>query len=108
MTLRYARVVLVGLLLLQGSLFAPAAMTLDAGQAADCAEHMGSADRGCPCCPPDVTMSAGCLAMCLGVFAETVSFAGVISHEAGIPGLELPPTFLASQTYTPVNPPPIA
>jgi hypothetical protein len=107
MILRFARAALVGLLLLQSGLFAPAAMALDASQAADCAEHMGTRDSDCPCCPHSASTSTGCMTICLGVFAGMSNLPAVVSYGAGNPAPDLPPSFLVSQTYTPVNPPPI-
>lgn len=108
MNFRFMRAFLVGFLLLQGVFLAPSAMALDAGQAtADCADHGAMSDNGCPCCPQGVSTYGGCGTICLGVFAcvsqpaETPAFA---KAHAG-PGL--PASLLDSQTYTPVNPPPI-
>jgi hypothetical protein len=107
MHLRFARTLLIGMLLLQCGVLAPAAMTLDSGRAmADCAERMGSS-ADCPCCPKDASTSAGCLAVCLGVSAGMPELAGISTPVTASPDLDLPSDLLASQTYTPVNPPPI-
>ena len=108
MNFRCMRAVLVGFLLLQSGLLAPSAMAFDAGPAtANCADHGAMSDNDCPCCPQGVSTYGGCGTICLGVLAgvsqpaETPTFA---KEQAG-PGL--PASLLASQTYTPVNPPPI-
>ena len=108
MSLRFARAVLVGLLLLQSGLLAPAAMALDTGQAmADCADHMGTSDNDCPCCPQSVSTSAGCASICLGVLAGMSHPPELLTDAIEHPNPSFPASFLASQTYAPVNPPPI-
>ena len=108
MNLRTARAVLVGLLLLQGGSLAPAAMALDAGQAtADCADHLGMSDNDCPCCPQSVSTPGGCGTICLGVFGGVSQPAETLTCATALAGPGLPATLLASQTYAPVNPPPI-
>ena len=109
MKLRIARAVLVGFLLLQSGLLAPAAMALDAGQAtADCADHLGMRDNDCPCCPQDVSARGGCETVCLGVFAGVSQPAVIVAYAPAYAGPGLPTSLHASQTYTPVNPPPIS
>ena len=108
MNFRFMRAVLVGLLLLQSGLLAPAAMALDAGQAtADCADHLGMSDNDCPCCPQGVSTHGGCGTICLGVFAGVFQSAETLMYAKAHAGPGLPASLLASQTYTPVNPPPI-
>lgn len=109
MALRLLRIVLVGFLLLQSGLLAPVAMALDAGRAmADCAEHMGTSEDDCSCCPQGVSTSAGCASICLGVLAGMSKPAEPLTTAIERPRLSLSASFLASQTYAPVNPPPIA
>jgi hypothetical protein len=108
MSLRFVRAVLVGFLLLQCGLLAPAAMALDAGQdMADCAGHSGTGGNDSPCCPQGVSTSAGCASICLGAFAGMIDSTSTIAHltNPAVPGI--PSSFLAGQTYAPVNPPPI-
>ena len=108
MKFQIARAVLVGFLLLQAGLLAPVAMAVDAGQAmTDCAEDLGTSDDDCPCCPQSVSTSAGCASICLGVLAAMSDPAELISYAIEHPNPSFPASFLASQTYAPVNPPPI-
>jgi hypothetical protein len=108
MVLRYLRAVLVGLLLLQSGLLAPAAMALDAGQSmADCSENMGASDDDCPCCPQGILSLGGCVAFCLGVLASMASPADMMADASPMVRPGIPPTLHDSQAYSPVNPPPI-
>jgi len=109
MNLRFARAVMVGLLLLQTGLLAPVAAAAGPGQAmSDCAEHLGTGDSDCPCCPQGVSTYQGCGTVCLGAFAGVSSSADVLDYAITHSGPGLPASLLASQTYTPVDPPPIA
>ena len=109
MSFRFARAVVVALLLLQSGLVAPAAMALDAGQGmADCTGHTGTGDNDSPCCPQGVVTSAGCASICLGVLAGMVDSSSIFTHVIDHADPGIPSSFLASQTYAPVNPPPIA
>jgi len=102
------RALLVGFLLLQSGLLAPAAMALGAGQAtADYADHRGMSDNDCPCCPQDISTHGGCGTICLGVFAGVSQSAATLTYAKAHAGPGFPASLLDSQTYTPVNPPPI-
>ena len=109
MNLRFARAILTALLLLQTGLLAPAVMAVDAGQGmSDCAEHLGTSDNDCPCCPQSISAHGGCGTLCLGVSAGISNTAGILTCTRARAGSSLPASLLVSQTYTPVNPPPIA
>lgn len=108
MSLRFVRAVLIGFLLLQSGLLAPAAMALDAAQVmADCSKHMGTNDNDCPCCPQSVSTAAGCGTICLGAFAGMSNSVGIPSHAPEFVNPDPLDSLLASQTYAPANPPPI-
>lgn len=108
MVLRLIRVALVGLLLLQSAVLAPAAMALESGQAmADCGDQMGTGDKDCPCCPQAVSTSAGCGTTCLGIAAGLSSAVEIFTTGTEQPGPGFLSSLLASQVYAPVNPPPI-
>ncbi len=109
MNFRFARAILTALLLLQTGLLAPVAMAVDAGQGmSDCAEHLATSDNDCPCCPQSVSTPGGCGTLCLGVSAGISNTAEILIYTLTRAASSLPASLLASQTYTPVNPPPIA
>jgi hypothetical protein len=108
MFLRSLRTLFVLVLLLQGGVLAPAAMALDAGQAmADCTEGMGTSDNR-PCCPASSSTLGGCASICLGTFAGPSQWVAMTADTRATEDSGLPHALHVSQTYTPVNPPPIA
>lgn len=108
MKLRWARAILLGMLLLQTGLLAPAAMALGMAQSmADCAGQQGTADSNCPCCPHGMLTHAGCASNCLGTFAVLPEPFQLMPDAALRVHLNSPTSQHSSQIYTPANPPPI-
>jgi hypothetical protein len=107
MTLRWVRALLVGLLLLQAAVLAPAALALGAGTAmTDCAGHMSTPGDDHSCCPPGMSSHAGCGFSCLAMVALSGTVQ-VVSVSAPIARWSPSTASGTSQIYTPANPPPI-
>ena len=99
-------VVLALQMVLAPALFAASMSANAASPASHCPDQMQHSGQPCPCCPDGGVMVAGCMSLCTA-FAST----GVmpVSPLKLIPGPAIPfdEPISATQTYPPLNPPPI-
>lgn len=103
------RAILIALIALQVVVMTPVSMMSTMAfpiASADCDDQHGSAND-CPCCPAALASPGGCATFCLAAFAPPPA-AALLTLQAALsapPGSGALP--FASQTYSPVNPPPI-
>jgi len=87
------------------ALSAPRATPHSAAASSSCPDQMGQGDHSCPCCP-DGIMVAGCMSLCTA-FATGSGIA--ITALQPVPAASIPfdPIPVSTQTYAPLDPPPI-
>jgi len=108
---RLTSAVLIVVLLVQAFVIAPA--TLAANLASHSAVAGGCDHQGvpgpheCPCCPDGGVMAAGCMSLCTA-FASVATLTLPLLKPVPDPAIPFDEPSSSSQTYPPLNPPPIA
>jgi hypothetical protein len=106
---RLRHAVLIAVLALQAlvapALYASSALSHPQAATTHCSDQMDQHEQSCPCCP-DGVMVAGCMSLCTA-FAAAFGIAVPVLLSVPTASTALAPPAVPTQTYAPLNPPPI-
>jgi hypothetical protein len=104
---RLISAVLIAVFALQAIALAPTTFASGVSSlSGNCADHSGNDGPECPCCPDGTGLSADCMSLC-AAFAG--GFTLPLPIRMDLPGVttSVLASSAATQTYAPLNPPPI-
>lgn len=107
---RLRQAVLIAVLALQmvlaPAIFASSMSANAASAGSHCPEQMQHGGQPCPCCPEGGVMVAGCMSLCTAFASASAALASPL-RPVPAPAIPFKEPISATQTYPPLNPPPI-